>query len=82
MVSAISSLIGEELGGNEGSKWSETVAGVNGSLYGILPLHARRVVEFNPLDNSMTPIGPDFGGGWKWWGGAMTDSGVNSHVFL
>ena len=74
MVSAISTLIGEELGG-KGYKWSETMAGVNGYLYGI-PFRARRVVKFNPLDNSMTPIGPDFGGEWKWLCGAMTDSGV------
>ena len=37
------------------------MARVNDSLYGI-PFHARRVVKFNPLDKSITEIGPDLFG--------------------
>ena len=44
------------------SKWSSFVDGNNGFLYGI-PSNARRVVKFNPLDKSMTEIGPDLGDG-------------------
>jgi hypothetical protein len=75
MVSAITTLVGEELQGDR--KWRGTVAAPNGSIYGI-PNHARRVAKFNPLDKSIAEIGPDFGDdGWgKWCGGAMTDSGV------
>ena len=73
MVSAISTLIGEELEGRD--KWEGNVAGVNGSIYGI-PFRARRVAKLNPLDKSIAEIGPAFGEGIKWHGGAMTDSGV------
>ena len=55
------------------------MAAPNGSLYGI-PSRARRVAKFNPVDKSMTHIGPDFGDAFgdacKWENGAMTDSGV------
>ena len=51
------------------------MAGVIGSIYGI-PFTARRVVKFNPLDKSITEIGPDFGDGLKWWRGAMAENGV------
>ena len=62
MVNTISSLVGEEFE-YQGWKFSGTVAGVDGSLYGI-PCEARRVVKFNPLDKSMNFIGPDFGDAW------------------
>ena len=46
---------------NEGRvNWSEFVDGKDGFLYGI-PCDARRVVKFNPVDNSLTEIGPDLG---------------------
>ena len=33
-------------------------------------------MKFNPVDKSNTHIGPDFGGGFKWLKGAMTDNGI------
>ena len=83
IMSAISTLVGEELG-EESKEWIGAVAGVNGSIYGI-PYCASRVMKFNPLDKSITEIGPDFGNGYKWWRGAMANNGViysapyNSH---
>ena len=74
MVSAISTLVGEELG-EEIWKWRGAVAGVNGSIYSI-PYYASRVVKFNPLDKSITEIGPDFGNSYKWRRGAMANNGV------
>ena len=74
MNNAITSLVGEEFEGY--NKWGASLAAPNGSLYGI-PNSARRVAKFNPIDKSMTEIGPDFGGGgWKWERGAITDSGI------
>ena len=72
MSDVITTLVGEEVKG-EDDKWCATLAA---PVYGI-PFHARRVAKFNPVDNSMTHIGPDFGGGWcKWYRGAMTESGI------
>ena len=49
--------------------------GKNGFFYGI-PYNARRVVKFNPLDKSLTEIGPDFGdGGLKWRCGVRANTG-------
>ena len=73
MVNVISTLVGEELDG--GDKYNGTVAAANGYLYGI-PYGARRVIKFNPVEKSITHIGPDFGLGWKWSKGAITDSGI------
>ena len=73
MVSAISTLVGDELGGVD--KYRGTVTAPNGFLYGI-PSCASRVAKFNPIDKSITYIGPDFGGRWKWLRGAKTDSGI------
>ena len=77
MNNAITTLVGEELEGED--KWRGTLAAPNGSVYGI-PFKAGRVSKFNPLDKSMTHIGPDFGDvlgdGWKWRRGAITDSGI------
>ena len=56
--------------------WSGTLAAPNGSLYGI-PSKARRAVKFDPVDKSITEIGPDFGNDRaKWSRGAMTVSGI------
>ena len=33
-------------------------------------------MKFNPIDKSITHIGPDFGDGVKWYEGAMTDGGI------
>ena len=45
--------------------------------YGI-PLGARRVAKLNPIDKSITFIGPDFGDSrLKWWTGAITYNGIN-----
>jgi len=73
MVNAMSTHVGEEV--KRGDKYSGTVAGNNGYLYGI-PYSARRVIKFNPVDKSMTYIGPDFGNRVKWCNGAMTGNGV------
>ena len=43
-------------------KWLDFVDGGDGFFYGI-PYFARRVVKFNPLDKSLTEIGPDLGEG-------------------
>ena len=51
------------------------VAAPNGSVYGI-PFNARRVSKFNPVNKSMTHIGPDFVGRSQWISGAMSDRGI------
>ena len=74
MHTAISTLVGEESQGVD--EWNGTVAGANGFVYGI-PAHARQVVKFDPVDKSMTLIGPYFCDKYsKWNRGAMTDNGV------
>ena len=75
MSNAITTLVGESL--EEGLlKWEGTLAAPNGSVYGI-PSAARRVAKFNPVDKSITEIGPDFGDEYgKWSRGAITDSGI------
>ena len=56
--------------------WSGSLAAPNGSLYGI-PAFARRVAKFNPIDKSITEIGPDFGNEQgKWHQGAINGSGI------
>jgi hypothetical protein len=66
--------IGDEIQGNR-NKWSAFVDGEDGFFYGI-PYFARRVVKFNPLDNSLTEIGPDLGdGGDKWTCGVRANTG-------
>ena len=53
MSNAITTLVGEE---QEGSNtYIQTLAAPNGSLYG---LGSSRVAKFNPIDTSMTLIGP------------------------
>jgi hypothetical protein len=70
--SYLTTLIGDEIQGN--NKWSSFVDGGDGFLYGI-PFMARRVVKFNPLNKSMTEIGPDLGErGWKWRCGVLANS--------
>ena len=73
MSNAITTLVGEELA--DGYKWWGTMAAPNGSLYGI-PCNTGRVLKFNPVDKSITHIGPDFGNGHWWYRGAMTISGI------
>ena len=58
--SSLTTLIGDEIQGH--GKWNDFVDGGNGFFYGI-PRNARRVVKFNPLDKSLTEIGPDLGEG-------------------
>ena len=78
MVSAISTLIGEELDRN--AKCIGTFAAPNGSIYGVPCFSvARRVDKFNPIDKSITFIGPDLRDHVdeiQWSKGAMTNSGV------
>jgi hypothetical protein len=65
--------IGDDIQG--GYKWSTFVDGEDGFFYGI-PCDARRVVKFNPVDNSLTEIGPDLGDGqMKWECGVRADTG-------
>ena len=71
---AITTLVGEELEGV--NAWGGSLAAPNGSVYAI-PCWAGRVSKFNPVDKSVTEIGPDFGGGQgKWRQGAINDRGV------
>ena len=72
---AITTLVGEEESRSKRNSLNGILAAPNGSLYGI-PYNARRVVKFNPIDKSMTHIGPDFRSICKWINGAMTDNGV------
>ena len=66
--------IGDEIGGDTVTKWSTFVDGEDGFLYGI-PCDAHRVVKFNPLDKSLTEIGPDLGeGGRKWECGVLANN--------
>ena len=78
MVDTISTLVVEGL--HEGvdrypNKYRGTLAAANGCIYGI-PYSARRVLKFNPVDNSIINIGPNFDRGYKWGRGAITGSGV------
>ena len=64
MNNAIRTLVGEEqLEGTD--KWRGDMVAANSSVYGI-PNSARPVVKFNPVNKSMTHIGPDLGDGLKW----------------
>jgi hypothetical protein len=70
---SLTTLICDEIQGEW--KWSSFVDGKNGFLYGI-PFNARRVVKFNPLDKSLTEIGPDLGDGvYKWRCGVRANTG-------
>ena len=70
---SLTTLIGDEIEGY--FKWSSFVNGKDGFFYGI-PFSARRVVKFNPLDKSLTEIGPDLGeGGFKWICGILANNG-------
>jgi len=58
-----------------GDKWWDFVDGKDGVLYGI-PCNVPRVVKFNPLDKSLTEIGPHLGGGeFKWRCGVRAKTG-------
>ena len=73
---SLTTLIGDEIEGFD--KWSTFVDGGDGFLYGI-PSNAQRVVKFNPLDKSMTEIGPNFGeGGYKWMRGCEITTAVST----
>jgi hypothetical protein len=47
-------------------KWWSFVDAKDGFFYGV-PYNARRVVKFNPIDKSLTEIGPDLGEGVAKW---------------
>jgi hypothetical protein len=71
--SSLTTLIGDDT--RRYGKWSAFVDGKNGFFYGI-PCNARRVVKFNPIDKSLTEIGPDLGdGGLKWMCGVLANTG-------
>jgi hypothetical protein len=66
--------IGDEIEGH--NKWWNFVDREDGFFYGI-PFH--RVVKFNPIDKSLTEIGPDFGQrGGKWKCGVRAN---NSNIY-
>jgi hypothetical protein len=70
---SLTTLIGYEMQG--GDNWNDFVDGKDGFLYGI-PCNARHVVKFNPIDKSLTEIGPDLGvGGSKWMCGVRANNG-------
>ena len=70
---SITTFVGPHI--EEDDKWSKFVDGGDGLLYGI-PYSARRVVKFNPLDKSLTEIGPDLGDGrYKWRCGVRDNNG-------
>lgn len=57
-----------------GGRLVDSVAGADGCIYGIP--YSGRTLKFNPVDNSITPIGPDLGNvRWKWRGGALAGNG-------
>ena len=71
--SSLTTLVGDNIEGDE--QWSAFVDGGDGFVYGI-PSNARRVVKFNPLDKSLTEIGPDLGEGYdKWRCGVRANNG-------
>jgi hypothetical protein len=73
MEPSFTTLIGDDIQGDH--ECSEFVDGKDGFLYGI-PSDARRVVKFNPLDKSLTEIGPDLGEGlMKWYCGVLVKNG-------
>ena len=77
MNNAITTLVGDELERGR-NNWRGSLAAPNDSVYGT-PSRAGRVVKFNPIDKSMTDIGPDFVDGWNsyhWYEAAMADNGV------
>jgi hypothetical protein len=70
---SVTTLVGNEIEGDD--KWCVSVRGADDCIYGI-PNNARRVVKFNPVDNSLTEIGPDLGDGRvKWLCGVLADNG-------
>eukprot|EP00751_Fragilariopsis_kerguelensis_P047835 CAMPEP_0171026344 /NCGR_PEP_ID=MMETSP0736-20130129/34228_1 /TAXON_ID=186038 /ORGANISM="Fragilariopsis kerguelensis, Strain L26-C5" /LENGTH=248 /DNA_ID=CAMNT_0011466865 /DNA_START=622 /DNA_END=1365 /DNA_ORIENTATION=- len=56
-------------------KWSASVKGADGCIYGI-PFDANRVVRFDPATKSLTSIGIDLGDDeFKWECGVLADNG-------
>mmetsp|Transcript_22579 Transcript_22579/g.25893 ORF Transcript_22579/g.25893 Transcript_22579/m.25893 type:complete len:337 (-) Transcript_22579:172-1182(-) len=56
-------------------KWSTSVKGADGCIYGI-PFDANRVVRFDPATKSLTSIGIDLGDDeFKWECGVLADNG-------
>ena len=72
VVNEISTLVGEKI---KGDAFHGSVVAANRSIYGI-PSAAGRIVKFHLVSKSVTYIGPDFGTGYKWSNGAITDSGI------
>jgi hypothetical protein len=71
--SLLTTVIGYNIQGEH--EWSTFVDGGDGFLYGI-PYHARRVVKFNPIDKSLTEIGPNLGRRMgKWHCGVRANNG-------
>ncbi len=54
---SVTTLVGNELDGRR-KKFSDSVRGADDCIYGI-PFNARRVVKFNPVDQSLKEIGPN-----------------------
>lgn len=62
--------------GSNGFKWSDSVEGADGCVYGI-PFDSPRVLRFNPVDESTVEIGPKHVnlGGRKWKTGVLAGNG-------
>ena len=73
---SVTTLVGNEIGERGLNKWYDSVAGADGCIYGI-PSCALRVVKYNPADDSLKEIGPDFGSTnhWKWDSGVLAGNG-------
>jgi len=68
----MSTLVGPSIEGAQ--KWRAFVTGSDNCIYGI-PYRARRVVKFDPIDKSLTEIGPNLGDRRAWHCGGLANNG-------
>ena len=74
-MSSSTHLIGDHISGN--GKYSDMIAGNDGNLY-LVPWVSKQVALFNPKNNDLHYIGPEYDGVCKWWAGVFVD---NSKIF-
>ena len=67
-------LVGIEV--EENFNWWRSIVGADGCMYGI-PFNGPRLAKFNPIDKTLTPIGPDLGDVRGRWarGGVLANNG-------
>jgi hypothetical protein len=70
---SITALVGNEIEGK--AKWDACVRGADDCIYGIPLAARRRVVKFDPKDESLTEIDPDLGDGRQWLCGVLACNG-------